>query len=490
MLPPQGTVSTTPATGRPLATLPGPKGLPLLGNMLQLKVTQLHSILEQWADTYGPLYTFRIARKPVLVIAAPHLIHEVLRHRPETYRRLGSFAPVLEEIGVQGVFSAEGEAWRRQRRMVMQAFNTQQLRQCFPILKMVTTRLKHRWDRAATSGLAIDIHQDCMRYTVDVTTMLAFGHDMNTLEHPGHSLQQHLAQILPTVNRRVNAPFPYWHFVKLPADRAFDRAFAAIRTAMAACIARSRARLAHDPALVAQPSNFLEAMLVARDDAAGAFSEAEILGNVLTMLVAGEDTTANTMAWMSHFMTEHPVVQSRMQQEAEAVLESETMVQHFDDYERLPYLEAVAHETMRLKSVAPMLFLEPNYAVQLGGLHLPAGTALFLLTRHCGMQEHAFTAPETFQPERWLTAPAVPQCGHDPRAFMPFGAGPRFCPGRNLAFLEIKSVLAMLCRNFYLTKVAGSPIKEHFAFTMMPTPFTVRVHHREPIPTTDTARFL
>src|SRR6266852_1059245 len=134
---------------------------------------------------------------------------------------------------------------------------------------------------------------------------------------------------------------------------------------------------------------------------------------------------------------------------------------------------------MRLKSVAPMLFMEPHHAVELGGVHIPAGTALFLLTRYCGMQEHAFTDPQAFQPERWLQAHPEPQCGHDPRAFMPFGAGPRFCPGRNLALLEIKAVMAMLCRNFRLTKATNTPpVQEHFAFTMMPTHFAVHCHPR------------
>ena len=92
------------------------------------------------------------------------------------------------------------------------------------------------------------------------------------------------------------------------------------------------------------------------------------------------------------------------------------------------HIEAVAHETMRLKSVAPLLLFEPNHAVDSGGIHLPAGTAVFLLTRHCGMQEHAFTAAGEFQPDRWLTAPTEPRNGHEPEALVPFGGGPRFCP--------------------------------------------------------------
>ena len=85
--------------GRALTTLPGPRGWPLVGNLFQLTVTQLPTILEQWADTYGPVYTFRLGRKPVVVLAAPDLIQAVLRQRPETFRHLGAIADVLEDIG-------------------------------------------------------------------------------------------------------------------------------------------------------------------------------------------------------------------------------------------------------------------------------------------------------------------------------------------------------------------------------------------------------
>jgi cytochrome P450 len=117
--------------------------------------------------------------------------------------------------------------------------------------------------------------------------------------------------------------------------------------------------------------------------------------------------------------------------------------------------------------------------MELGGIHLPAGTAVFLLTRHGGLQEHAFPAAKEFQPERWLTAPLEPRSGHAPTALVPFGGGPRVCPGRHLAFLEIKAVMAMLCRNFTLTKpVETPPVGEHFAFTMQPTHLTLQLHPR------------
>lgn len=106
---------------------------------------------------------------------------------------------------------------------------------------------------------------------------------------------------------------------------------------------------------------------------------------MLTMLIGGEDSTAATMAWMLHFLTDHPDSQRRVQQELDDVLGPSEILRDFREAERLTYLEAVSFETMRLKSVFPILFLGANTDVELGGVNIPKGTAIFLLTRKCGM---------------------------------------------------------------------------------------------------------
>lgn len=373
--------SVLPAQTQNFNQLPGPKGWPLLGSLLQLDLKKLHLIFEQWADEFGPLYKFKLANRQVIAISDLDLINEVLRKRPEYYRRLSNIDKVLKGMGVNGVFSAEGKDWKRQRRLVMQALNNDHLRNFFPTLIKVTQRLKGRWEKIVQGHQGIEVQKDFMRYTVDVTSNLAFGYDVNTIEQEGDIIQQHLEKIFPMINRRINTPIPYWHFLKLPADRALDKSLEETRKMTVEIILNCKKKLSTHPELIKRPSNFLEAMLAAQETSDSDFSEEEIFGNILT--------------------------------------------------------------------------------------------------RQCALQDKEFTEAKEFQPERWLNHTKSADPGHNTNAFLPFGAGPRFCPGRNLALIEIKTVMAMLCRSFSITKAKNhKSAREHFAFTMMPADLWVNFSKR------------
>lgn len=480
------TINLNPPTILSMTTLrelPGPRRLPLLGNALQLETQKLHLILEGWVKTYGPIYQINLGGKPGVVIADPELNNQILRARPDTYRRMGAIEPVFKEMGSYGVFAAEGDDWKEQRRLVMHSLSAKHLRNFFPTMTGVIERLQGRWQRAAQLGTAVDLQKELMRLTVDVTTNLAFGYDMNTLEHEEEQLQSHLERVFPMMAQRLNSPFPYWRYFKLPADRALDRSLAAIHQTIHTFIAEARRRMAENPTLKQQPTNFLEAMLAAEGTTVDGepiphFSDETITGNVFTMLSAGEDTTANTLSWVCYYMMLYPEVQRRMQAEADAVLGANMLLTDLQIADNLRYSEAVTHEAMRLRPVTPIMALETNEEVVVAGVQLPKGVQLFLLTRPGVLDEQNFAQAPEFHPERWLTASdsGCPFHGaHNRTVHIPFGNGPRLCPGRSLAFLEIKATLAMICRNFELTSADSlAQVGERFAFTMLPTGLAVR----------------
>ncbi|MCE3262213.1 MAG: cytochrome [Pseudoduganella sp.] len=439
--------------------LPGPAGYPLVGNV-GIDTAHFHQQLEKWAHEYGPLYRMRLMDRRFIVSSRGKDIAQILHDRPDQWRRTQRLASVLEEAAACGVFSAEGDEWRRQRKLVMHALTPEVVNRFQPTLAAMTERLRQRWLAAAQAGQPQRLLRDLKAYALDVTIGMAMGQDQDMLDHEDKRLQQDIEFVFSQVARRVVAPIAYWRTVKLPVDRATDAAGARIRAAVDGFIADARARMAADPALHDQPGNLLEAMLVAADSPGSGISDEMVQANAINMVFAGEDTTANTLAWLLYLLANAPHAAARLAEEADGK----------PGLEQMPYLDACVHEAMRMKPVAPILAAEPVRDAALDGVQVPAGTVVFLLLRHAFEREVALADGAQFRPERWLD-PAMKEKLDDPaRKMVPFGGGPRFCPGRYLAMCEIRTVMSMLARSFTIHAVPDAPpVEEVFTFTMTPS---------------------
>ena len=455
-----------------IADLPAPRGWPLLGNALQIVPAQMHLQLEAWASEVGVPYRINLAGRKAVVFADPDVITQVLRDRPSGFRRLEQLESVFNELGVNGVFSAEGERWKRQRRIWMATLNANQLRGFHDGLQMITARLLRRWQAAADRGEVLDIAAELMRYTVDVTTLFALGHDGNTLEQGDDVIQNHLNQVFPAIGRRMIAWVPYWRYFKGRKDRALDRALRELQALSAQMIEQARARIAQHPDQ--PPACFLEALLKARDEDGSALSDDDVFANCITALLGGEDTTANTQAWMIHYLSGAPAVMASLREEADQILGDQRVPDPASLPPSLPWTDATINDTMRLRPIAPYYLLTALQETSMGGVRLPAGTHLMLLSRFA-----AGTAPVQ-SPAPFNPSPASgPDGGPGRAATMPFGFGPRMCPGRNLALAELRSLTLMLARNFDLEAVRmAEPVKEHLSFTLVPENLRIRLHRR------------
>ncbi|MBL8276298.1 MAG: cytochrome P450 [Pelomonas sp.] len=467
---------------RHLQDLPCPAGLPWLGNLLQLRPSRLHLQLERWHEELGGSFCFRMGRRPVVVMADAQALQTALRSRPQDFRRGHVIESVFDEIGANGLFSVEGEAWRPQRQLIMQALSPAQMRGFHPLLVDITRGLLRRWQRAAARGAVLEMTQELTRFTVDVTTTLAFGENPDTIASEGDVIQQQLALVFPMIQRRVNAPFPWWRLFKLPGDRRFDAALARVHDHIDGLIARARERLRNSRG---QPRNLLENLLLQAAAPGSSIRDADVRANVLTVLLAGEDTTANMLAWTLHQLASQPRWQDRLHAQAVRVLGPSDVCEGLADLERLDLFEACATEASRLRPTVPIFYLETLREVTLAGVSLPARTQLLMLTRPAMLEKRNFADPYRFRPQRWLRPPACPVGGHrelaallphEPRAHVQFGAGPRVCPGRHLAGQEIRLVLSMLMRHFRIEH-AGPPdaVAERNVFTMMPSRLPMRL---------------
>jgi cytochrome P450 len=243
-------------------------------------------------------------------------------------------------------------------------------------------------------------------------------------------------------------------------------------------IDNARGRMRDDPSDT--PRNLLEAMITLSDAPDSGFTQEALSANVLTLLLAGEDTTAHMLAWTMPFLCADPALQDRLHAEAVDRFGEARVCPVFEQVRTLDRFEAAATEASRFKPTIPILMFEATEPTVLDGVALPVGSRATVLQRHVMQDPRNFEDPQRYDPERWIRARDERPGAHEPRAYLQFGAGARVCPGRHLAGVELRLVLSMLARNF-TARLDGAPneIEEVLAFTMMPSTMPVRLSLRE-----------
>lgn len=467
---------------REIADLPCPPGVPVLGNARQIQPTRLHALLEDWARQYGRLFRFRLLRENVLVVNDHQLLSELLRDRPEGLGRSKALRLTADELGANGVFSAEGDRWRSHRKLVMRALAPEVVKHFYPTMQRMTQRLLDRWQRALAEDRPIDVARDLKAWAMDITIALSFGEDIDALDHDDDPLQKDVELMFRMVGRRMILPVRYWNWLKLPVDREADRMVERIAERVRRFIADARARMAAQPGLRERPSNMLEAMVVARDEPDSGFTDEDIIGNTTTLVFAGEDTAANTLGWLLYFLSTHPEPTSIARTEVDRLLGEHRIAPDFACLQQMDYVEAAANEAMRIKPVAPLAGFEVFRERSVGDVRVPAGTRIFALMRAAALDDTHFPDAHRFDPARWLNTGAHARADSldaPSRKVFPFGAGPRLCPGRYLAIAEIRMAASMILRNFELSfDDDPSTIEEVFALTMTPDRLPVRLRLR------------
>jgi cytochrome P450 len=196
----------------------------------------------------------------------------------------------------------------------------------------------------------------------------------------------------------------------------------------------------------------------------------------MTMLLAGEDTTAYELGWAVHQLCDSPESVMELRREADELLGTSDVAGDIETANKLAWAGAVANEMMRLRPVGPVLMFEAKVETVAGDLLVPKGTRVAVLTRPAACDPDHFVEPQAFRPRRWLGETAG---AHDVSAQFPFGSGPRICPGRVLALLEMKLLLSMLYRNFNVERLGGAKgVRENYAFAMSPVGLKVRLRRR------------
>lgn len=408
-----------------------PPGLPVLGQ-----------VLEAWRDPIALFHRDRASGHPVVryrfgpyryyLLNEPADVERVLVKNAAAYRKSPSYRALALVMG-QGLVTSEGELWRRQRKLAQPAFHHRSLVSFVDVMRRCTEDFAHAWS-GLEPGTELDVHEAMMRLTFRIVGLTLFSTD---LQDDATDMGRALAFLLDFAAKRSES------FVQLPIGwptpqhRRYRRHMKVVDDLIHSVIEGRRGQ-------VEAPADLLTLLM-------DADMPAHLLRDELvTLALAGHETTATTLSWTWLLLSRHPEAARRARDEIRAVAGDAPIT--FETLRKLDYVERVIQESMRL--FPPVWALERQAAEddEVSGVRVPEGD-IVLMCQHTLHRDPRFWAnPEGFEPDRFLPERAARR----PRfAYFPFGGGARICIGKSFAMMEAKLILAELLRRFDLALRPG-----------------------------------
>jgi cytochrome P450 len=449
----------------PARPAPGPRGWPLLGDPAALRGTRnLLAYFEAYWRRYGDVFRVNVMGTSTLVVAHPEALQHVLSTHRQNYVKGKSYDGVRRVLG-DGLLTLEGDAWRERRKLAQPAFHRRSLEKLTEY--MTASGARYFDDLAARAGgaaLEIDANREMVTLTLEVVVSALFGQSLEQTDVPYEALSDALVLISRNSNGVV---LPAW--VPTPNNLRMNRTLAELNRIVFRIIDRARRRRSDDGSL-------LSMLLAARDEHGNPLSDQAIRDDVLTLFIAGHETTALTLTWLFALLDQAPHVLARMQAEVRDVLGGRDP--GFHDVAKLPYLRQVVDETLRLRSPAGFVARNALADDEIRGYPVRAGELVLLFL--WGAHRHAefWTDPEHFDPDRF--APGQ-DAGRDPWSYVPFSRGPRVCIGNTFSLTETVVLLAQLLNRFELEVRSCAGVRPIAVATVRPSePVRVVVRAKPP----------
>ena len=433
---------------------PGPPSHPILGNLREIRRDTLGFLLSA-ASQYGDIFSFRFMFFPGLLVNHPDHIRHVLQDNHRAYSKQHFDYAILRPVLGEGLLTSDGEYWLRQRRLIQPAFHRQRIAFFGEQMVEETEKMLRRWESKYQEGQVVDIAEEMMRLTLTIVGRALFSVELSAQAGTiGPAFTTINAQVSDLFRSVLPTPLKF----RLPG---FQRALGELNRTVQSIIEQRRLELAHS----GNAGNDLLAMLIqARDEGSNdQMTDQQLRDEVVTLLLAGHETTANALTWTWYLLSEHPPVSERLRYELESVLNGRSPC--LDDLPRLKYTRMVVNEALRLYPPAWVISRRAEQDDAIGGYPIPKGTVVSLspytMHRHPGFWE----TPEAFEPERFS-----PECseGRPQYAYFPFGGGPRLCIGRDFALQEAVLILATVAQRYYLELAPGHPVEPEPLITLRP----------------------
>jgi cytochrome P450 len=444
------------------ATLPpGPKARWLTGHLKDFRAAPMEFIA-RCAREYGDFVPLRIGFRRVLLVSDPAAIEEVLLTKSRDFIKHFGLKMTVSLLG-NGLLNSEGDFWLRQRRLAQPAFHRDRIQAYGRVMIEHARATLDGWK----AGDRRDLVAEMMALTLKIAVKTLFDAD-----EAGDAavIREQLAKSVRLFNERFAALFRFplgWPTPRNLKTRAVTRRLNAV---IHKYIERRKAEG------VAGRQDLLSLLLSARDvegDGSG-MTDAQLRDEVMTLFLAGQETTALALAWTWYLLCQHPEVEERLVEELRTALGDRPLT--VEDVPRLRYAEAVIHESMRLHPPAYVLGREAIRDTTVGGHPVGKGWTVFMAQSFVHRDPRWWNKPDEFRPERWLDGSTA----NLPKfAYFPFGGGPRVCIGNTFAMMETVVVLAEMARRFRFVRTSNEPIPPLPSITVRPTkPLDVILHAR------------
>jgi cytochrome P450 len=438
-----------------MRTAPGPRGLPLLGHVVPFRRDVL-GLLTGSRERFGDVVRFRLGPMVLHLAAHPDAVRHVLQERMEIYDKETRSSAKIRGLTGLGLLTVSGDLWRRQRRLIQPGFRPTAVTGFLERMTAAAAEMLERWEVSAREGRPLDLASEMMRLTYTIAGRTLFGTDVSG---DAAVVEDAMAVLLGHTWRRLERIVDPPGWLPTPGNRRFRKALAAIDGVVYRILAERRARGEE-----AWPDDLLTVLLRQRDEETGrGMTDGQLRDEAVTLLLAGHETTANALAWTFHLLSRHPETLERLR--AEAVETLGDRAPGPGDLQALPFTEQVLRESMRL--YPPIWALERRAVAEdeLGGYRIPRGSTVILSPWVTHRHPAFWEDPERFDPGRFSEEGSA---GRPPLAYIPFGAGPRFCVGGHFAMVEMLVVTAMVARRWRLRPVEGWPVVPEPGITLRP----------------------
>jgi cytochrome P450 len=428
---------------------PGPKGLPILGHLVDLARDPL-SFLTACSRDHGDVVALRLGTWPTLLISDPVLVEHVLVKEHRAFVKNSFFWRQVTAVFGKGLLTSEGDLWQQQRRLAAPAFAGKRLSSYADVMVRHTRRMLDDWP----VGIPRDIHADMMGLTLGIAAKALFGSEV---EDDVAEIDAAVNALAKEIATRMARPFVIPDAVPLPGHIRYRRGLGKIEQVISR-IVRERRSTNEDT------GDLLSMLLMARDETGRPMSDQQLRDEVITILLAGHETTALALSWTWHLLNNHPAVQEQLSAEVREILGSAAA--SIDDLPRLCLSEQVVMEAMRLYPPAWLIGREALHDCKIGGYSVAAGTTIYMSPWVAHRSERHFDDPEAFRPERWDgdLARSLPRF-----AYFPFGGGPRVCIGNRFAMMEAVLILATMVQRFRIERHGGHRVVPRPSITLRPS---------------------